>query len=147
MKLFCAAILIITSLRFYSQQLSDLDLIVNHKTNDTTLAKKRVVSYVFKGKNWFVKYNPLSLVFGGSLMFYQKVVSPQILMGCAYNPSCSNFSKGCISEYGIIKGAALSTDRLTRCTPLSAIDFHPVHFDVNGKVNDPPSYYRLRPKK
>lgn len=147
MKLLCAAILILTSLRFYSQQLSDLDLILNHKTHDTTLAKKRVVSYAFKEKNWLVKYNPLSLVFGGALMAYQKVVSPQIMMGCAFDPSCSNFSKGCIKEYGVVKGVALSTDRLTRCTRLSAIDFHPVLYNPNGKVNDLPSYYRLSSQK
>jgi putative component of membrane protein insertase Oxa1/YidC/SpoIIIJ protein YidD len=102
---------------------------------------------VFKGKHWIVKYNPLSLVFGGGLLFYQGVISPQIMQGCAFNPSCSNFSKQCIKSHGLIPGIALSADRLTRCTRLSSIDFHPVLFDETGKVSDPPEYYRLRRNK
>lgn len=94
-----------------------------------------------------MKYNPVSLVFGGALFFYQGVISPQILQGCAFDPSCSAFSKQCIHQFGIVKGVALSADRLTRCTRLSAIDFHPVMFNASGHVNDKPEYYRLRKKK
>jgi len=147
MKFIIIAILIPFVSSFYSQPSSDLNLLIHHKIEDTTLVKKRVVSYAFKDKNWFVKYNPVSLVFGGGLFFYQKLISPQIVMGCAFDPSCSNFSKGCIKEYGVIKGVALSTDRLTRCTRLSAIDFHPVLFNENGKVNDQPAFYQLRSQK
>ncbi|MBK9284281.1 MAG: membrane protein insertion efficiency factor YidD [Sphingobacteriaceae bacterium] len=126
---------------------SDLNRLLNANHTDSTLASKRKINYVFKGKNWFVKYNPLSLVFGGALFFYQGVISPQIMQGCAFEPSCSAFSKACIHEFGLIKGISLSTDRLTRCTRLSSIDFHPVLFNNNNKVNDIPEYYRLRSKK
>jgi putative component of membrane protein insertase Oxa1/YidC/SpoIIIJ protein YidD len=105
------------------------------------------IDYVFKDKNWVVKYNPVSLLFGGGLFFYQKVISPQIVMGCAFNPSCSNFSKECVHEFGVVKGIFLSADRLTRCTRLSSIDFHPIMFDENKKVNDLPIYYRTKTKK
>jgi len=145
MKFFLALIFIGLLTRL-SSQVSDLNLIMSHRPVDTSIAKKRAVSYAFKGKNWFVQYNPLSLLLGGGLFFYQKVLSPQIVMGCAFNPSCSSFSKGCINEFGLIKGVALSSDRLTRCTRLSAIDFHPVHLAENGKMNDPPSYYHLKSK-
>lgn len=131
----------------FSQTNTDLDIILNNKIEDSTYLKTRQVNYVFKDKNWFVKYNPVSLLFGGSLLFYQKVISVQIMAGCAFDPSCSNFSKQCIKMYGMPKGVALSADRLTRCTILSSIDFHPVLINENGKVNDLPVYYRLREKK
>jgi putative component of membrane protein insertase Oxa1/YidC/SpoIIIJ protein YidD len=145
-KLFCL-FFIVYSFYSFSQISSDLLLIENHKIDSTKFEKKRKVSYVFKDKNWVIKYNPVSLVFGGGLLFYQKVISPQIVMGCAFNPSCSNFSKGCIHEFGVVKGVFLSADRLTRCTRLSSIDFHPILFDDNGKVNDLPIYYRTNKKK
>lgn len=147
MRLLWVVILFFICKSVFSQAESDFDLILKNKIEDSTYLKTRQVNYVFKGKNWFVKYNPVSLLFGGSLLFYQKVISTQIMAGCAFNPSCSNFSKQCIKMYGIPKGVALSTDRLTRCTLLSSIDFHPVLFNENGKVNDLPSYYRLREKK
>ncbi len=134
------------ALCFYTkaQENSDLALIENCNYSDSTVRSKRKVSYVFKKSKWYVKYNPLSMVFGSSLFFYQKVISPQIVMGCAFDVSCSNFSKGCIKHYGVIKGVALSADRLTRCTRLSSIDFHPVLFNEQGKVNDLPEYYKLK---
>ena len=131
----------------FSQIENDINIILNSKIEDSSYLKTNGIDYVFKGKNWFVKYNPISLVFGGSLLFYQKVISPQIMAGCVFDPSCSNFSKQCIKTYGIPKGVALSADRLTRCTLLSSIDFHPLLFKENGKVNDSPNYYRLREKK
>ncbi len=127
-----------------AQNNNDLALIENYNYTDSTIASKRKVSYVFKNSHWYVKYNPLSMVFGSSLFFYQKVISPQIVMGCAFDVSCSSFSKGCIKHYGVIKGVALSADRLTRCTRLSSIDFHPVLFNEQGKVNDLPEYYKLK---
>jgi putative component of membrane protein insertase Oxa1/YidC/SpoIIIJ protein YidD len=126
---------------------SDFDRVQQKDFTDTSITKGYTVNYVFKGRNAFVKYNPLSLVFGGALLFYQGVISRQIMQGCAFDPSCSNFSKQCIRHFGMVKGIALSADRLTRCTKLSSIDFHPVLFNDNGKVNDFPAYYRLRERK
>lgn len=147
MKLVWVVLLFLSCNFVCSQVDNDFELILNTKIEDSTFLKKRHVNYAFEGKNWFVKYNPVSLMFGGALLFYQKVISPQIMAGCAFDPSCSNFSKQCIKLYGIPKGVALSTDRLTRCTRLSSIDFHPVLINENGKVNDLPVYYRLRERK
>jgi len=63
---------------------------------------------------------------------------------CTYEISCSNFSKGAIKEYGLIKGIALSADRLMRCTPLAAIDIHKIDIDIeNQKIKDNLSQYHL----
>lgn len=145
-KIFCLLICLF-AINAFAQINNDFLLLENHKIDTSKFEKKRKVSYVFKSKNWAIKYNPISLIFGGGLLFYQKVISPQIVMGCAFNPSCSNFSKGCIHEFGLTKGIFLSADRLTRCTRLSSIDFHPVLFDENDKVTDLPIYYRIKAKK
>jgi len=80
---------------------------------------KRV--YVFKNQpNKFLKYNPLSLAYGGSLYFYQNVISQHLSADCLYDPSCSDFSKQVVKEYGLIKGGLLSFDRLSRCNRIAA---------------------------
>ena len=139
-------IFILATLTTYSQTgHNDLDLLSSKQFTDTTYTVRHKARYVFGDANWLVKYNPISLLFGGGLLFYQGVISKQLMQGCAFEPSCSNFSRQCIKKYGIVKGVALSTDRLTRCTRLSAIDFHPVMFGAYGKVDDRPEYYQLRP--
>lgn len=67
----------------------------------------------------FTRYNPLRWIGKGLLWGYQNLVSPQLQADCAYELSCSNFSKQAIQYYGIIKGLALSADRLTRCNTMA----------------------------
>lgn len=147
MKRGMASVLVLFSAFVIAQGDPDLLLTLGHQPLDSTLPKKRQVNYVFNGKRWYVKYNPLNMVFGGTLFFYQKVISPQIVMGCSFEPSCSAFAKGCIHEYGVIKGVALAADRLTRCTRIGSVDSHPVHLNSQGVFYDPPAYYRLRNKQ
>jgi uncharacterized protein len=137
-------ILLILITQTLISQTNDLDLLLKKEFVDSSYTGKPHVHYVFKDRNFFIKYNPVSLLFGGALYFYQAVISRQIMQGCAFDPSCSNFSRQCIRKFGVVKGVALSTDRLTRCTRLSAIDFHPVMFNPSGKVNDQPEFYSLK---
>ena len=142
------SLLFICNIGLAKCQVNDFHLMLNGPAKDTgQIVVKRQTNYIFKDKNWIIKYNPIGLFFGYALYFYQKVISPQIVMGCLYYPSCSNFSKGCIHEFGFTKGIFLSTDRLTRCTRLSAIDIHPVLYDKNNKVVDLPQYYRIKKNK
>ena len=122
----------------------DSELIKSHQVVNPELLASTRANYIFKERNAFVKYNPLSLVFGGSLFFYQRVISPQISAGCAYDVSCSNFSKQSIHRFGLVKGIALSTDRLTRCNKIASADFHPVMINDHNKVIDTPEMYKLR---
>ncbi len=128
----------------FGQTDSDTELIKSHQVVNTALLAHPHAHYIFKDRNALVKYNPLSLVFGGSLFFYQRVISPQISAGCAYEISCSNFSKQSIRMFGLVKGIALSTDRLTRCNKIASADFHPVMINAQIKVIDAPEMYKLR---
>lgn len=130
-------------------------LAAQNKLNELALIKeqnftkhqydKRKVSYLFKDKkNVLLKYNPVSLTFGGLLYLYQKGISPQVSVNCPYELSCSNFSKKCIQHYGLIKGLALTADRLTRCTQFTLIDLKPIQFNRMNKIIDPIEQYTLK---
>jgi putative component of membrane protein insertase Oxa1/YidC/SpoIIIJ protein YidD len=90
-----------------------------------------------------LKYNPVYWFLNGSLTVYQKVISPQLSAGCIYETSCSRFSRLAISEFGIIKGIALTTDRLTRCNRITAAGINRDRFNARGLVIDEPSMYRF----
>jgi putative component of membrane protein insertase Oxa1/YidC/SpoIIIJ protein YidD len=92
--------------------------------------------------------NPLLMPLTATLYVYQNIISPQLATDCPHIPSCSNFSKQCIAKYGIVKGIALSADRLTRCSPVSMMDLPTYWYDIfTNKVADNPSYYYFRIRK
>ena len=129
---------------FSQEKLSDKDLIVKQNFRETRFETKRKVTFLLsEKKNPIIRYNPISLTFGGLLFVYQKLLSPQISNNCPYNPSCSGFSKNSILRFGLIKGIALSADRLTRCNNLAAHDISFLDFK-DGKIDDSPEKYRLK---
>ena len=105
----------------------------------------RNVNFLFIGKNPVVRYNPVSLSLGALMFFYQKAISPLFSSKCGYEITCSNFSRRVFQEYGLIKGIALTADRLTRCTQYAVIDINPIYLNDQNKVIDNPGKYRLRP--
>lgn len=119
------------------RKLTDLALISgeqNH-THTETIVRKPLKP--------ILKYNPVYWALNGSLTFYQKVISPQISAGCLYETSCSRFSRKALQEYGIIKGVALTADRLSRCNRISAAGISRDRYTAEGKVVDEPSMYRF----
>ncbi|OFX53030.1 MAG: hypothetical protein A2066_15105 [Bacteroidetes bacterium GWB2_41_8] len=80
-------------------------------------------NYIFKNQpKTFKNSNPVSLIYGGSLYVYQNFVSQHLSADCLYDPSCSDFSKQVVKEYGLFKGGLLSFDRLNRCNRIAATD-------------------------
>ncbi len=99
--------------------------------------KQDVSFMIMDQRSKIVKYNPVSLVFGGMLYIYQKLISHQLSAGCRFYPSCSAFSKQAIQEFGLVKGIALSADRLARCNRVAATSYHPVRLDKkSGKIKE-----------
>lgn len=77
------------------------------------------------------------------MYIYQNAVSPQFSAGCLYHPSCSDFSKQLINEYGLFKGVFCTADRLTRCNRISALSIRPFEFDSKtGKISESTNYYK-----
>ena len=122
---------------------SDFELMATHERKNPYPIKKKP-SFLLLGKKKIVKYKPVNLLFGGMLYTYQAVISSQIAADCPYEVSCSAFSKQSIQEFGLIKGLALSADRLTRCTKSTIKQIHALRISEKGALIDFPSYYRLK---
>jgi putative membrane protein insertion efficiency factor len=88
-------------------------------------------------KNWFVKYNPVSLLFSSMMYTYQKWISPQISSNCYYKPTCSEYSKLLYKEYNFVKATMCTADRLMRCDRISAASFDPISINPkDGKIHE-----------
>jgi putative component of membrane protein insertase Oxa1/YidC/SpoIIIJ protein YidD len=100
--------------------------------------------YIYKDETSVLKkINPANILFGGALFVYQNILSKQISAGCLYTPSCSEFSKNAISEYGLVKGIILSDDRLHRCNSIVARDLKKHKRDpLTNRYPDPVSRYK-----
>ncbi len=48
--------------------------------------------------------------------FYQRRLSHHT---CLYSPTCSEYTKRCINNYGVVIGILLGAWRILRCNPLS----------------------------
>jgi putative component of membrane protein insertase Oxa1/YidC/SpoIIIJ protein YidD len=124
-------------------------LVVTHATQaqsreeDLQLLRRDIVQIDILKPSHYRGYNPVKWLLHGSLDFYQKVLSPQISAGCLYHTSCSRFGRKAIKEFGIIKGVALTADRLGRCNRIAATDIHPVRIGTDGLLHDEPFMYKL----
>ena len=126
-----------------AQNKSDIQLIKEQDFKDNSFNTKRKVSFLFtKSHNVLVRYNPISLSLGGMMYVYQKFLSAQIGANCPYEISCSSFSKQCIQKFGLIKGVALSADRLMRCTRLASADLKlsEISEETHAIIDQPISY-------
>ncbi len=45
---------------------------------------------------------------------------------CRYVPSCSNYAKEAINEYGSIKGSIMAIKRILSCNPFGSYGYSPV---------------------
>jgi putative component of membrane protein insertase Oxa1/YidC/SpoIIIJ protein YidD len=119
-------ILLFVSIKGYAQKVnltSDLILIDSVAKQRITSTAKR--NYIFKDQpKTFKNSNPVSLIIGGSLYVYQNVLSQHLSASCLYHPSCSDFGKHAVKEFGLIKGTLLSFDRLNRCNRIAATDLN-----------------------
>lgn len=143
-QLLLLLLVVLSSSKLFAQTHQDLAIIEQTNFANSVYANKRVITYLFATKNKFIKYNPVSLVAGGMLYAYQKVLSPQLANECPYTISCSSYSKKAIRHFGLIKGIALSTDRMMRCNRLSFVDIHPLDINEKGQIIDLPEHAVLK---
>ncbi len=136
MKIASAFIFLMMNLQLlFAQSNADLQLLQNHFSEIKTSTEK-------KSNHFIASKSPLTLPFRAALFFYQRIISPQWNTDCIHSPSCSNFSKQSILRFGLIKGVALSADRLMRCTPLALRNYPNYQFDIiTGKIDDSPQFY------
>jgi putative membrane protein insertion efficiency factor len=120
----------------------DIELIHTHL--DQSYSDNSERPYIYRNETSFIKkFNPFGLLLGGSLYVYQNVFSKHISADCLFTPSCSEFSKQAIKEYGLLKGVLLSIDRVNRCNRIAAEDLK--HYSPDPKTNrypDPVSRHK-----
>lgn len=112
---------------------SDFDLLEKSekKTAATTPVKKT--------RHW----NPLANGYLLGVTFYQRVISEQMATNCAFELTCSRFSKQMVSEFGIVKGYFLTFDRLSRCTRISPLETYPIRLSATGKILETPADFHF----
>ena len=57
---------------------------------------------------------------------YQKLISPILGSNCRFIPTCSQYTKECFKNYGIVKAFLLSGKRILACHPFSKGGYYPV---------------------
>ncbi len=126
--------------------LSNFSLLKEKKVDERTHVHQHSIRFMrSRTNNVLLKYNPVSLLFGGMMYVYQGIISPQLPSECLYVETCSHYSQHLISEYGLFKGIFTTSDRLMRCNRLSALDVHPMMVDEkNGKVVESVDIYKLQ---
>lgn len=68
----------------------------------------------------------------GLINVYQKI--PGSFHGyCKHIPSCSQYTKEAIKEYGSIKGSYLGIKRIIKCNPFGTFGYDPVPERKNKK--------------
>ena len=63
------------------------------------------------------------------IKIYQLVISPYMGNNCRYLPTCSEYFRDCVNEYGILKGVVKGIKRIFSC--------HPIKILGGGKGFDP----------
>ena len=48
---------------------------------------------------------------------YKYIISPLLGNNCRYLPTCSEYTAGCLKQFGIFKGTFLSLKRISKCHP------------------------------
>lgn len=91
--------------------------------------------------------DPVKIVASTGLVFYKTFVSPSQGDVCNFSPSCSQFARQSIENYGIIWGSLMASDRLLRCNPWAYQSFEEHYPEVRDhKLYDPiENNYILRP--
>jgi len=103
-------------------QIEYSDLLLIKQKDSVITPKKHVRPYSNLHKSKWQTYNPVNLTFSGLMFFYQNVISSQVNAQCLFTPSCSEYAKGCIKKYGLVKGMFLAADRVQKCNRITVLD-------------------------
>ncbi|MBI67551.1 MAG: membrane protein insertion efficiency factor YidD [Chloroflexi bacterium] len=60
------------------------------------------------------------------ITLYQKILSPYWPSQCRYTPSCSEYTRQAILEYGVWFGSWIGIKRVVRCNPFGNHGYDPV---------------------
>lgn len=67
----------------------------------------------------------MRLLLARAFELYKRFLSPLLPRACRFTPTCSEYARLAVLEYGAVKGSWLALGRLLRCQPL-----HPGGIDL-----------------
>ena len=71
--------------------------------------------------NKFLTFSVISLI-----NLYKYLISPLLGNNCRFLPTCSEYTKEAIIEFGLIKGITLGFRRITKCHPWGKSGHDPI---------------------
>ncbi len=87
-----------------------------------------------KNKKGKYSLNPMVYLSSGLIYFYQRFVSEHFQSNCTYEITCSEYTKKCISRYGLIKGTLLGVHQLNNCFVTAKDDYCRISISNNFKI-------------
>jgi hypothetical protein len=57
---------------------------------------------------------------------YQRFLSPLLGKNCRFEPTCSHYAIGAITEWGVLKGIWMGMKRIAKCHPWGSYGYDPV---------------------
>jgi uncharacterized protein len=60
------------------------------------------------------------------LRIYKQIVSPLLGMNCRFEPTCSEYARDALRQYGGLHGSWLAIRRVGRCHPWGGSGYDPV---------------------
>ena len=70
---------------------------------------------------------------------WQRISYNTSLFNCQFYPSCSNYCTESITQYGLIKGGVIATERITRCNPFAYyyhLELKKPFYEKDGRLID-----------
>ncbi len=79
--------------------------------------------------------SPLRLFGLAAIRIYQAAVGPGLPGECQFTPSCSRYTYIAVARHGLLNGAIMGTERVTRCHGFALLGDYP--FVPGGLLEDP----------
>ncbi len=57
---------------------------------------------------------------------YKVLLSPFFAGSCRFYPSCADYARDAIAQYGVVRGGWMAARRLSRCHPFGGHGYDPV---------------------
>ena len=137
MKIYLALLVCFFSSFGFSQSENVSDLITKKIIANHPPVHKHYRSVMQPKKNVLQIINPFNYISIGLMFTYQRVITQQLNGSCAYENSCSQFTKKAINYYGLVKGSLIGLNQLQTCYPTSYLDYPNHKINHNLKIKNP----------
>lgn len=133
MRLFILFLMMCYTLTSFSQEETT---IISNKIIAVTFddATKPVKRKLLAFRNKLAYFNPFTYVGAGMLFVYQNVFSEQIQANCAYEISCSDYTKFSIQVSGFFIGTLKGFNQLSECAPTARYEHPASYINSDGKI-------------